>query len=134
MIYTALPSAPELAERSTCSMLDPMTTKQKKPSITGPTEKSFFFVPAASTVPRRLMFPWNFFDRCFITRELIACERKTASVSERCDESEFSRLNRSTRSRRRARVDVVAHASNARGDDRFDAPYRLTPLGTRALR
>ena len=52
-IALAPPSGPEDADRSTCRMLDPTTTKTKNPSITGPTEKSFFFVVPASTAPRR---------------------------------------------------------------------------------
>jgi len=56
-------------------MLEPMTTKTKNPSITGPTLKSFFFALPESTKPRRWMFPWNFRDLCAIMRCEKACAR-----------------------------------------------------------
>jgi len=52
-IALAAPNGPEDADRSTCRMLDPTTTKTKNPNMTGPTEKCFFFVIPASTAPRR---------------------------------------------------------------------------------
>ena len=63
-------------------MLEPMTTKTKNPSITGPTLKSFFFALPESTKPRRWMFPWNFRDLCAIMRcESSLRARDPSSVS-----------------------------------------------------
>jgi hypothetical protein len=39
------------AVRMICNNDDPITTKTKNPSITGPTAKSFFFVAPAPTAP-----------------------------------------------------------------------------------
>ena len=80
-------------------MLEPMTTKTKNPSITGPTLKSFFFALPESTKPRRWMFPWNFRDLCAIMRCETACARAIHRQCEKPGDRTRSRRDRDARAR-----------------------------------
>ena len=104
IVYIACEArGPEDADLSTCKMLEPMTTKTKNPSITGPTLKSFFFALPESTKPRRWMFPWNFRDLCAIMRCETACAR---AIHRQCRKPGRSNAI-ATRSRARARATRV---------------------------
>ena len=57
---------------------DPITTKMKNPSITGPTGSLSFFPapPRTMPVPRLCTFSWNLPLFAFATRLLVVCKRK----------------------------------------------------------
>jgi len=61
---------PELAVRMICSSEEPITTKMKNPSMTGPTEKPYldFSLALMSTRPRLWMFLWNLAEEAAKTR------------------------------------------------------------------
>ena len=99
---------PEDADLSTCKMLEPMTTKTKNPSITGPTLKSFFFALLESTNPRRWMFPWNLRDLCAIIRCETACARAIRRQCRYPGDRARSRRDRGARARAARRAARVA--------------------------
>ena len=68
---------PALAVRMICSSEEPITTKTKNPSMTGPTEKPYldFSLALMSTRPRLWMFLWNLAEEAAKTRLEAACAR-----------------------------------------------------------
>ena len=70
---------PEVAERMICRMEEPITTKMKKPSMTGPTAKPYldFSLALMSTRPRLWMFLWNLAEDAAKTRLEAACHGNT---------------------------------------------------------
>ena len=68
---------PALAVRIICSSEEPITTKTKNPSMTGPTEKPYldFSLALMSTRPRLWMFLWNLAEEAAKTRLEAACAR-----------------------------------------------------------
>ena len=72
-----------MAERMICRMEEPITTKMKKPSMTGPTAKPYldFSLALMSTRPRLWMFLWNLAEEAAKTRLEAACLGNTDGVA-----------------------------------------------------
>ena len=89
-----------MAERMICRMDDPITTKMKKPSMTGPTAKPYldFSLALMSTRPRLWMFLWNLAEEAAKTRLEAACHGNTdgGASGESC-ESNGRRVSMATR-------------------------------------
>ena len=119
---------PALAVRMICSSEEPITTKTKNPSMTGPTEKPYldFSLALMSTRPRLWMFLWNLAEEAAKTRLEAACARgETAEGGAPVSCTNETSANRCARERERG------GARRARGHRGGETP--AVPNNSRAL-
>ena len=106
-----------MAERMICRMDDPITTKMKKPSMTGPTAKPYldFSLALMSTRPRLWMFLWNLAEEAAKTRLEAACHGNTDGGAR------VSHMNSNGR-----RVSMATRVNTRGGDAGLGPPARNT--------